>query len=132
MIDRRNGLQVVQTISTLPEGFADHSLCADLHFSDDEKWLFVSNRGHDSLVCFDVDAADGQLDLMGWTPVGGSWPRNFAVDPSGRWVVVANQRSDTLSILTLDASTVALSDTERRVLIAQPKCLKFACLDALS
>ncbi len=87
-----------QTISTLPEGYSETSYCADIHMAPSGKFLYGSNRGHNSIVTFGV-AVNGTLTLAGNTPCGGDWPRNFAVAPGGKFFVVANQRSGEVSLI---------------------------------
>ncbi|MDZ7635396.1 MAG: beta-propeller fold lactonase family protein [Bacteroidales bacterium] len=84
---------VKQTVSTLPEGYTEKSYCADIHLSRSGKKLYGSNRGHNSIVTFRV-GADGKLSEPSHRDCGGNWPRNFAVSPSGKFFVVANQRSN--------------------------------------
>jgi 6-phosphogluconolactonase len=87
-----------QTVSTLPEGYGEKSFCADIHFSASEKKIYGSNRGHNSIVTYKVGAG-GELLLEGHQECGGDWPRNFAVSPSGRYFLVANQRSNEVSVV---------------------------------
>ncbi len=89
---------VKQTISTLPEGYSEKSYCADIHLSRNGKKIYGSNRGHNSIVTFRVGAA-GTLSDPIHQGCGGNWPRNFAVSPSGKFFLVANQRSNAISVL---------------------------------
>lgn len=96
--DSKTGaLEQVKTVSTLPAGFQGTSLCADIHISADGKFLYASNRGHNSLACFVVDAQSGQLTPNGHVSTHGDYPRNFAISPDGSWLLAANQKSDNLS-----------------------------------
>lgn len=95
--DAENGhLSVLASTPTLPEGAKEASFCADIHLTPDGRYLYGSNRGHDSLVGFRIDPQTGQLSLIGHTPVRGSFPRNFAIHPDGKWLLVANQKSDNI------------------------------------
>ena len=96
----------IQAAPTLPEGFAGENLAADLHISPDGRFLYVSNRGHDSLALFAV-CADGKVEARGHFPSGGSWPRNFCLTPDGRWLIVANQYAGTLCVYPRDPETGA-------------------------
>jgi 6-phosphogluconolactonase len=87
-----------QTVSTLPEEYTGQSFCADIHLSPDGNKIYGSNRGHNSIVTFRV-GADGSLSDPAHRSCGGDWPRNFALSPSGKFIVVANQRSNEISIL---------------------------------
>lgn len=88
-------LSPVQTVTTLPASFTGHNACADLHVSADGRFLYGSNRGHDSLAAFAI-GADGWLTPLGYSPTGGRTPRSFAALPDGL-LLVANQDSDTIS-----------------------------------
>ncbi len=92
---------VKQTVSTLPEGYQDTSYCADLHLSANGRKLYGSNRGHNSLVTFAV-GANGKLSSPKHQSCSGNWPRSFAISPSGKFLVVANERSDEVSIVSID------------------------------
>lgn len=87
-----------QTVSTLPEGYAEKSYCADIHLSRNGKKIYGSNRGHNSIVTFRV-GVDGTLSDQTLNDCAGNWPRNFAVSPSGVFFLVANQRSDEISVV---------------------------------
>ena len=100
--------------------------CADIQVSPDGRFLYGSNRGHDSICTFGVDEATGTLSLVGFCPCGGATPRNLAITPSGRHLFSANQNSDRVTILARDTETGALSDTGRAIEIGTPMCVKFA------
>ncbi|GAB1584457.1 lactonase family protein [Phyllobacterium phragmitis] len=120
----RNGdvLSLIQTFPAAPPGIETHG--ADIHLSPDERFLYSSNRGHDSLACFAVDQETGHLEPRGYTPSGGKTPRNFALTPDGRLVLVANQNEDCIVIFIRDQETGTLKDTGRRVEIGNPVCVK--------
>lgn len=105
------GLRLRQIVTTLPEGFTDTSYCAELALSPDGRFLYGTNRGHDSIVRFAV-AADGTLSLPDWTPTGGNWPRNLTFDPSGQFLLVANQHGGNIVIFRQHAVTGALEQVE--------------------
>jgi 6-phosphogluconolactonase len=90
------GLGVVQTVTTLPAGFEGENWTAEIALSPDGRFLYGSNRGHDSLAVFSVDPASGRLTPVDHVSTGGHWPRHFSIHPDGRWLLVANQRSDTI------------------------------------
>jgi 6-phosphogluconolactonase len=100
--------------------------CADIQISPDGRFVYGSNRGHDSVSCFWVDAATGKLTLVGFFPCGGSTPRNLAITPSGRYLFSANQNADRISIFLRDQQTGALSDTGRAIEVGTPMCVKLA------
>ena len=113
---------IKQTVSTLPQGYQDTSFCADLHLSANGRRLYGSNRGHNSLVTFAVGAG-GRLSSPVHQSCGGNWPRNFAVDPSGKYFVVANQRSNEVSVIPADRSKS--DETGTGLKFNAPSCIKF-------
>ena len=122
--DAENGqLSVLSSLSTLPEGTEEASFCADIHLTPDGRYLYGSNRGHDSLVGFRIDPATGQLTLLGHTPVRGSFPRNFAIHPDGKWLLVANQKSDNIVAFRIQEDGVLAFQWERSSPV--PVCIQF-------
>lgn len=115
-----------QSIRTLPRGFGGRNLCADLHISPDGKYLYASNRGHDSLACFTIDADSGQLTFQDHIPSGGREPRGFTIDPSGKFLLAANQNSNNIVTFLIDSAMGKLSRTEAEVEVPMPVCIKFA------
>jgi len=113
----------LQTISALPDGWSGTSYCADLHLHPNGRWLYGSNRGHDSIVGYAVDAASGELSLIGHWSCGGAWPRNFCIAPDGKHVLVANQNSDNIVVLAIDDNTGALTPTGHTFEVGAPVCL---------
>ncbi len=104
-------LTPVQTLSTLPGGFdPDQNTCADIHVTPDGRYLYASNRGHDSLAIFAVDAQAGTLTALGHQPTGGSTPRNFAIDPEGEILLVANQQSAEIVTFRIDGASGLLTE----------------------
>lgn len=95
-------LAIQQTLSTLPMGFSGSNTCADVHVHPNGKWLYGSNRGHDSIAIFDI-AADGKLTLKANTKTDGNTPRNFHLDPGGQTMLVANQTSKTIVTFSIGA-----------------------------
>ena len=93
-------LKAREIASTLPEDFTGENICADLHITPDGKWLYASNRGHDSLACFKLDG-EGCMECAGIYPCGGRPPRNFAIDPTGTYLLVGNQDSDQIAVFEI-------------------------------
>ena len=114
----------VQKISTLPEEFKEKSHCADIHISDDGKFLYASNRGHNSIAVFSV-AKNGVLTMLGTESVRGDWPRNFTLSPDGKFLLVANQNSDNIVVFNRNKETGMLSFTGSELKLSMPVCLKF-------
>ena len=107
-----------------PEDFKVANTGADIHASPDGRFLYSSNRGHDSIAVFRVDARAGTLSLVEHTPTQGRTPRNFAVDPTGAFLLVANQNSDTIVTFRRDARTGKLQPTGHVAEVPSPVCLK--------
>ena len=115
----------IETVSTLPSDFSGVSYCADVHVSPSGKFLYGSNRGHNSIVVFEIDQRSGKLKALEHVSTEGNWPRNFVIDPSGQFLLVANQRSDNVVTLAIDPRTGRLKPTGNVAEIPVPVCLKF-------
>jgi 6-phosphogluconolactonase len=98
-------LSRIQTIGTLPADFAGENTCAEIRLSPDERFVYGSNRGHDSIAVFARDAASGRLTLIEIVPSGGKHPRNFNLSPDGRWLVCGNKDSDNVVVFSRDDAT---------------------------
>lgn len=117
-------LKLMQTISAVPEGFKGTLSGADIHVSPDGKFLYASNRGElNNLVIYKIDQAIGVLSVIGFQPTLGVKPRNFSFDPSGSFLLVANQDSDNISIFSVNHETGLLTDTGKSVSVPNPVCL---------
>ncbi len=114
----------LQTVPTLPQDYQGRNLCADLHSCGN--YLYASNRGHDSLVCFSIDENTGRLAYRSHTSTGGNEPRNFAIDPGGAFLLVANQNTHNIVTFRIDAESGQLSRTGHEVNVSMPVCVKFA------
>lgn len=124
-LDAREGtLKELETRSTLPADFKEVSWAADTHVAPGGKFLYCSNRGHDSLAAFSIDPDTGRLALIGHTPTEGKTPRNFVIDPTGAFLLAANQNSDTIVTFRIDAQTGVLRPTGHKADIPTPVCLK--------
>jgi 6-phosphogluconolactonase len=123
-VNKDGELKQVQTVSTLREGYKGESYCADIHLGKNEKFLYGSNRGENTIVTFKV-ASDGKLILAGHTSCGGEWPRNFVIDPSGKYLLVGNQNSGNISMFGIDEKTGLPVGPSKDFKIASPACLKF-------
>ncbi len=123
------GLREVQTISTLPPGvpaIAEQTSTAEVAVHRSGRFLYGSNRGHDSIAIFTVDEGTGQLAPAGHQSTLGRTPRHFAIDPSGDWLVAANQDSDSLVVFGIDAETGGLTPTGSRAEVPSPVCVRFS------
>ncbi|MFB9863711.1 lactonase family protein [Rufibacter immobilis] len=110
----------VETVSTLPAGFTGESFCADVHVSKDGRFVYGSNRGHNSIVVFAIDQTSGKLTLVQHENVQGNWPRNFGFSPSGKTLLVANQRSNNITTFKVDTQTGKLTYTGKSVELPSP------------
>lgn len=114
----------LDSLSTLPAGFSGKNTCADLHFHPNGRFLYGSNRGHDSIVIYEVDPITGRLTLIGHQAAGGAVPRNFTLSPDGQWMLVAHQNSSTVAAFRVDAVTGRLTPTGPLSRVPTPVCLK--------
>lgn len=117
-------LSGIMNVSTLPVDFEGKNSCADIHVSADGRFLYGSNRGHDSIVVFEIDQDSGALTYLSHHSVHGNTPRNFMIDPTGKYVLVANQNSNNIVVFSRDEQTGMLSDTGIEVETSKPVCLK--------
>jgi 6-phosphogluconolactonase len=124
----RGVLTSLQTISTLPQGFSGTSYCAEVVVHPSGKFLYGSNRGHNSITAFAIDPAKGTLTTMGQTPTGGKWPRNFNIDPTGAYLFAANEQSNDIFLFHIDPATGKLKPTGKKLEVSKPVCIKFLFL----
>ncbi|HYV14310.1 MAG TPA: lactonase family protein [Pyrinomonadaceae bacterium] len=122
---RKGTLAHIETVSTLPGDFSGVSYCADVHIHPSGKFLYGSNRGHNSIVVFEIDQRSGKLKLVEHVSTQGDWPRNFVIHSYGYELWVANQRSDNFVGFRIDQETGRLSPNGVVVQIPAPVCLKF-------
>jgi len=122
--DAKGIYSVIQNESTLAADFKGESFCADIHISEDGKFLYGSNRGENTIVIFSVDLATGGLTLVGRESVKGDWPRNFTIDPTGKFLLVANQKSDNITVFKRDSEKGTLTFLNEQKL-SKPVCLVF-------
>jgi 6-phosphogluconolactonase len=122
--DKRGTLKEIQTVSTLPAGFSGANSCADIHVSPDGKFLYGSNRGHDSIAAYKIDEKTGRLDFIEYASTLGRTPRNFAIDPTGKFLLAANQNSDSIVTFRIDEKTGKLQPTGNKASVPSPVCLK--------
>jgi 6-phosphogluconolactonase len=118
-------LSELQTVSALPPGFSGTSYCADIHVHPSGKFLYGSNRGHDSIVAFAIDQNTGKLNLIAHESTQGKWPRNFVINPTGEFLLVANQNTHNVVSFRIDQQTGKLTATGQTTEIPSPVCLKF-------
>jgi 6-phosphogluconolactonase len=114
-----------QTISTLPEDFQDTTHCADIHLSQSGAFLYGSNRGHDSIALFAVDAGAGTLTPIGHQSTLGKTPRNFGLAPNGDYLLAANQDTNNITAFAVDQETGQLSPTGHVTPVPAPVCIQW-------
>jgi len=126
-IDSLSGsMKRFQVISTKPLTKSRDASCADIHITPSGKYLYASNRGEiNNIAMYSVNPETGELDLTGHQQVKGITPRSFAIDPSGNFLLVANQDSDNIITFRIDQDTGRLIDTGFEVIVPTPVCLKF-------
>ncbi|MFN2200743.1 MAG: lactonase family protein [Caldilineaceae bacterium] len=120
----KGSMTEVQNVSTLPEEFDGRNYPADIHVHPSGRFVYGSNRGHDSIAAYAVDDSTGELELIEIVSSGGECPRGFALAPSGEFALVANQDSDNLVVFGIDLETGKLSPTGIDVEIPTPVCVK--------
>lgn len=123
----KNGrnLEVVQTISTVPDNFDGTNYCADIHVSTDGKYVYGSNRGHNSVVVFKTDPLTQQLEFVTTVKTEGEWPRNFTLSPNGNFLLVANQHSGNIVVFRINQESGIPEFTGKELKIPAPVCLEF-------
>jgi 6-phosphogluconolactonase len=124
--DRAGGtLKDLQTISTLPKDFSGTNNSAELEVHPNGKFLYASNRGHDSIAVFAIDPRAKTLTLVEHVPTQGKMPRNFAIDPTGAYLLAANQNTNNIVIFRIDQKTGRLTPTGDDLKTPSPVCLIF-------
>lgn len=114
----------LETVSALPGDYNDASYCADLHLSPDGRFLYGSNRGHDSIVVLKT-GADGRMKPLQYQSTGGMHPRSFCLSPDGEFVLVANRDSDNIVVFDRDAKTGRLAETGTVIEVPAPSSILF-------
>lgn len=114
-----------QTVSTLPDGYSEKSYCADIHVSKDGRFLYGSNRGHNSISVFKINASTGKLNLLTTVSTEGEWPRNFVLSPCGQFLLAANQYSNNISTFKINTENGTLEFTGNTLQVPAPVCLDF-------
>lgn len=122
----KGALTELHTLSTLPDGFpGENNSTAEIQVHPSGKFLYVSNRGHDSIAIFRIAPETGRLAPVGHESTQGKTPRNFGIDPTGKFLLAANQQSDTVVVFRIDPKTGKLTPTGHSVEVPSPVCVKF-------
>ena len=125
----RGSLRELETVSTLPKDFAGASDTAEIEVHPSGKFLYGSNRGHDSIAVFAIDDKKGTLTPVEHVPTEGKTPRSFAIDPAGSYLLVANQDSDNLVVFRIEARTGRLTPSGKVSDVPSPVCVTFVALE---
>jgi len=123
---KKGGLKLIQRISTIDTTQKPNPGSADIHVSPDGKFLYASNRGNlNNIAWYKIDPSSGKLTVAGFQSTLGKTPRNFNIDPSGNYLLAANQGSNEIVVFKRDKNTGALTDTGKRISVGQPVCIKW-------
>jgi 6-phosphogluconolactonase len=114
-----------RTVSTLPDGFGGRNSCAEMQVAPSGRFLYASNRGHDSVAVFAIAPGSGDLTPSGHVGTGGATPRNFSLSPSGDLLAAANQDSGTVVLFRIDQSTGMPAPTGGVAHVERPVCVLF-------
>jgi 6-phosphogluconolactonase len=122
---RAGSLQLIETLTTLPKDFSGQNSTAEILTDAKGRFLYLSNRGHDSIAVFAIDSHTGTLSPVQDIPSGGKTPRNFAIDPTGAWLFAGNQESNNITVFEVDSHTGRLTPTKTVLQIGAPACVVF-------
>lgn len=114
----------IETVSTIPADFTENNQCAEVKVSPDGKFLYGSNRGHNSMVVYAINENTGKLSVVQHISTNGDWPRDFAIDDTGNVLLVANERSNNIVSFKIDKATGKLTATGHEVEVNKPVCLQ--------
>jgi 6-phosphogluconolactonase len=120
----RGVLTTLQTLSTLPEGFMGNNSTAEVLVHPSGRFLYSSNRGHDSIALFTIEERSGHLTAIGHESTRGKTPRNFGIDPTGALLLAANQDSDSVVLFRIDPESGRLTATGEAVEVPHPVCVR--------
>ena len=129
IVKNSGALVPLERVSMLPADFKGKSFAADIHFSPDGKFLYASNRGHESLAIYAVNAQTGKLTIAGHADTHGKHPRNFNMDASGDLLFVANRDNNNVVIFTRNKENGQLTYTGKEMSIPTPVCVKILGLE---
>lgn len=115
----------IQSISTLPTGFLENNQGSAIHISSDGQHVYAGNRGHNSIALFQVNEHNGELSFVERTSTEGNWPRDFALDPTEKFLVASNQESSNLVLFAREQSTGKLTLIKSDISVPNPVCVKF-------
>lgn len=127
--DRKRGaLEQLHTVSTLPDNSAVRNSTAEIEVHPSGKFVYVSNRGHDSIAAYSIDQKTGKVAFIEHESTQGRTPRNFAIDPKGEFLLAENQGSDSIVVFRIDPKTGHLTPTGEKAEVGSPVCIKFVAV----
>ncbi|MHC4738753.1 MAG: lactonase family protein [Planctomycetota bacterium] len=118
-------LTEIQTISTLPKGYDGNNTCAEIRVHPSGRFVYGSNRGHNSIAVYRVDMAKGTLTFVEHERAGIKTPRNFNIEPTGKFCLVANQGGDNVAVFEIDQESGTLEATGDKISVPKPVCVRF-------
>jgi len=118
-------LAPLETISTVPKDYKGYNDCAELYIHPSGRFLYGSNRGHDSITVFSIDPVKGTPTPIQYVPTEGKTPRSFGIDPTGSYLIAANQDSNTLVVFRIDGKTARLTAAGQKADVQAPICVMF-------
>jgi 6-phosphogluconolactonase len=119
-------LHRIQTIPTLPENFTGKNTAAEIVVDAKGRFLYISNRGNDSIALFSISPDNGNLQFLEQVPSGGKTPRHFVIDPTGKWLFAANQESNDMQLFQIDQNSGQLIPTSQSLQVVSPVCVCIA------
>ena len=119
-------LEAIATYTMLPGGFSGETKAAAIKISPDGRWVLASNRGHDSVAAFLIDAETGRLELKAISKLGGVFPRDFEFTPDGKFIVAGHKLSNEVAVYAFDGATGAMTQVANTIPMIKPLCFVFA------
>lgn len=116
---------ILQTIATIPADFAENNQGSAIHLSNDGRFVYAGNRGHNSIAIFATDEETGMCRLVENVSTEGDWPRDFVLDPTEKFVIASNQNSSNLVLFSRDSETGKLALLQKDIVVPNPVCVKF-------
>ena len=123
-------LSEIETVSTLPDGFDGNNSTAEIEIHPSGKFLYCSNRGHNSLAVYSIDQDSGKLTKIENASTRGETPRNFAIAPGGEFLLAANQNTANIAVFEIDQTTGKLTPTGAEIKVDMPVCIKYTPVNA--
>jgi 6-phosphogluconolactonase len=123
--ENQETFRAIQTLPMLPTGFSGRNDAAEIEIHPSGKFLYASNRGHDSIIEYSVDGKTGMLRQVADVPTSGKEPRHFAIDPTGNFLLAENQLSDAIAEFRIDPASGKLTPTGETLAVPSPVCIAF-------